>query len=609
MFIRYLRICNFRGIDHFEGIMKKNILSIVGQNDVGKSSVLRAICVFLDKEKMLFEDFPNFDVSKQCEIEIHFETTTNYIIQMKRTFDYSDGKIISKQFIYKELSLPTEEELNDYKLLKGFAKTLGIEVPTKKPSQSLIAELKTTVLRIGTEQPSFNWYEDDWKDFSELLPEIIYIPAAQDHLSEQKMTSDSSLFGKLFRVGLRKWLNADPESKDAINVVNQRIEHINKLFINKVEDKLKEQLPLAENLNQKIDPLDVSKGFSFTMTVRDAQGIETALNNRGSGLQRSVLVAVIRAQSEVNKMIEELEIDNNNRSYTRPILYIFEEPEAFLHLSAQKELFYSLKDLSDSGSQVIITTHSTLFIDESNRDDIVLLTRTNGQTNSLQHIPDEEIRDHLGERIKISELLTGKVCCLVEGKSDKFAFEYWADKLGLNHRRDGVHFISMDGCRQLDYFANVKILLDFNIPFRIILDKDSHGETTPEARKLEFEQKYPKLKHGYIKILTKGELENYFCLDTVSSVLKIERTLINERDYCFDPKKALSDATQLAIRNGVHARKYREGEHSREICSKMPMESIDEEIKAIIHELAEISGRNDESIQQLRQAFAEAAVQ
>ena len=141
MFIRYLRICNFRGIDHFEGIMKKNILSIVGQNDVGKSSVLRAICVFLDKEKMLFEDFPNFDVSKQCEIEMHFETTMDYFIQMKRTFDYSDGKIISKQFIYKELSLPTEEELNDYKLLKKIAKTYGIEVPTKKPNQSFIAEL------------------------------------------------------------------------------------------------------------------------------------------------------------------------------------------------------------------------------------------------------------------------------------------------------------------------------------------------------------------------------------------------------------------------------------------------------------------------------------
>lgn len=168
------------------------------------------------------------------------------------------------------------------------------------------------------------------------MPEVILIPASQDHLSEQKMTSDSSLFGRLFRVGLRKWLNADSESREAINTVNHRIEHINKIFIDKVEEKLKEQLPLAENLNQKIDPLDVSKGFSFTMTVKDHQGIKTDLNHRGSGLQRSVLIAVIRAQSDINKMIEELASSSNTdeTTYIRPILYIFKEPEAFLHLSA-----------------------------------------------------------------------------------------------------------------------------------------------------------------------------------------------------------------------------------------------------------------------------------
>ncbi|WP_287021375.1 hypothetical protein [Cohnella sp.] len=62
----------------------------------------------------------------------------------------------------------------------------------------------------------------------------------------------------LFRVGLRKWLNADPKNEDAINTDNQRIEHINKIFIDKVEEKIKGKVPLAEQLNQKIDPLDVS---------------------------------------------------------------------------------------------------------------------------------------------------------------------------------------------------------------------------------------------------------------------------------------------------------------------------------------------------------------
>lgn len=618
MFIRYIRVANFRGIDHFEAVMNNNLLSVVGQNDVGKSSVLRAICVFLEKEKMTLEDFPNDDPTKLCEIELHFDNNLSdgtsceneNLVKLKQTFEARNGKISAKQLVYKLIRIPSEEELDDYKILKAIAKTLTIEAPSRKPTNTAeLDQIKKDVINKASQHQKYDWFEDDWDNISTYLPEVIFIPASQDHLSEQKMTNDSSLFGRLFRVGLRKWLNVDTESRSAITTINKRIEHINKIFIDKVEEKLKEQLPLAEGLNQDIDPLDISKGFSFTMTVKDSQGIETALNHRGSGLQRSVLVAVIRAQSEINKLIQNLDeqTSSTGSDHIKPTLYIFEEPEAFLHLSAQKELFYSLKDLAAAGSQIIISTHSTLFIDESSRDDIILLTRSNGRTTSLQHIPDEEIKDHLGERVKISELLTGKVCCIVEGISDKHAFESWAERLGLDHRRMGVHFVSMDGCRQLDYFANVKILIDFNVPFRIILDRDSHGETKPEERKKELEQKYPKLKHGYIKVLRKGELENYFCLDTTTAVLKIERNLVDDAAYILDPKKALQDATQTAIERGQAARKYREGEHSRIIASKMPLEILDEEIKSIIMELAELSKGNQHVLQLFDKATSQAA--
>ncbi len=47
MFIREIKIKNFRGITEFQAVMTNNMLSIVGQNDVGKSSVLKAIRIFL----------------------------------------------------------------------------------------------------------------------------------------------------------------------------------------------------------------------------------------------------------------------------------------------------------------------------------------------------------------------------------------------------------------------------------------------------------------------------------------------------------------------------------------------------------------------------------
>ncbi|AIQ19841.1 hypothetical protein H70357_26360 [Paenibacillus sp. FSL H7-0357] len=142
LFIRYIRVENFRGIDHFEAVMNNNLLSVVGQNDVGKSSVLRAICVFLEKEKMTLEDFPNDDLFKVCEIELHFESNKGIssgsedLVKLKQTYEAHNGKIIAKQFIYKLISIPTEEELDDYKTLKAIAKTLSIEFPSRKPTNA-----------------------------------------------------------------------------------------------------------------------------------------------------------------------------------------------------------------------------------------------------------------------------------------------------------------------------------------------------------------------------------------------------------------------------------------------------------------------------------------
>lgn len=403
-----------------------------------------------------------------------------------------------------------------------------------------------------------------------------------------------------------------------METIHSKVEMINNHILKIVEGKLKEQLPLADSISQDIDPLDVSKGFSFTMQVKDEHGVETPLSKRGSGLQRAVLVAVIRAQNEVNGLIEKMkpqhvvteamEKSEISGEYVKPTLYIFEEPEAFLHLTAQKDLYYSLKDLTSHNSQVVITTHSTLFIDESEMNDVVLLIREQGKTISRQHIPVEEIKDYLGERVKLSELLVGKVCCLVEGLSDKFSFEKWAYKLGYDIKRQGIHFISMDGCQNMDYFANVSILHDFNVPFKIVLDNDNHGETNSIAKIRFLKGKIPRLKNDCFVLLEKGELENYFCVDTVAKVLNIPRELIDDDHYLRDPKEELKSATKKAIDAGNKiARRYKETEHSRVIAEKMPITTLDEEIVQIIKGLIEQTEASEKAVQEIQKGLAEVA--
>lgn len=603
--ITNILVSNFRGVNNFSASISNGMLIVIGQNDVGKSSVLQSLRIFFEEGKMEIEDFPKQNTDAEVEIEVHIDTNLfpeylyENVLKLKQVYKLVNSRVTIAKKIFCNAPRPTEEDLNDYRTLKSIGTSLGFEFPSKKPNDQSVEELKQEVIKAINTAPECQWIDasEQWNDFKQVFPEVIYIPASQDHDSEQKMTNDSSVFGKLFRVGIKKWLKTDTESKVALQTIENKVEEVNAQMLRIVEQRLKEQLPLAEGLAQKIDPLDISKGFSFSMYVKDAQGIETPLNKRGSGLQRSVLIAAIRAQNDLDRLIEEMESsvegNDSHSEHVQSLLYIVEEPEAFLHLAAQKELFYSLKDLTHKNSQVILTTHSTLFIDESNMEDIVLLVRQDGKTFSLQHIPDEQIRDELGENIRVSELITGKVCCIVEGRSDKFAFEAWLLQLGYNYRKLGIHFIPMDGCTNAEYFANTAVLVDFNVPFLVVLDTDTHNIRDNRVVKKVLEEKYSSLRaKNAIKLLT-GELENYFNLDVVSKLLNIPKQYIVMDDYFQDPKAALEHAKSRAIADGLDRVKiYTEGRDARKIASQMTREQILEqtEIVEILHTLVKLAG-------------------
>lgn len=611
MKIKFIRINNFRCLENVEVTMKNNILALVGQNDVGKSTVIRALRVFFDDIKITEADFPYSVLEPKIEIEVHFETNEYQDLQhdgylkLKRVFTIKDGRISEEKQCFSTIPLPEYEEVENYgyKELKAIGKTLNIDFPPKKPDNDTIEGLRQQVLdKLRQSSRVYDWHEcNNWNEIKSHFPEVIFIPAAQDHENEQKLTNDSSAFGKLFRVGIRNWLKVDEQSRQALDIMQNKVNEINEKILNVVKEKFKEQMPIADDLIQKLDPLDVSKGFSFTLYVKDADGIETPLNQRGSGLQRAVLIAAIRAQNDINRMINDLKNESSKSGeqyHDRTTLYLFEEPEAFLHLRAQKELYYSFKDLTNQSNQIIFTTHSTLFIDEGELEDLVLLVRQNGRTISLQHIPSEEIRDELGEMIRISELITGKVCLIVEGQSDKAAFQVWMKTLGYDYKKLGIHIIPMDGCQNAEYYANAGILFDFRVPFILLLDRDSDKPRNSEQIKEYLENKHPILKkNNRIRILN-GELENYFDLDAVSDVLRIPKEFIDLKEYRYDPKKALKNAKEEAEKHGVpNVKLYDETRDGRRIAEKMKKEDIlkHSEIVSVIEELVRLA--SDQNVQ------------
>lgn len=595
MKLKKVEIKNFRSLDDVSITFVNDLMCVVGRNDVGKSNFIKAIETFFGIRQFERTDFP-FKSGNDVESEIclHFDNATELPgefrteneFTIKMNFAKNNSSVKKTIYCLKNFIPPRHEDLGGYSNLKKIGSMLEVDFPKIKPKEEKdIEELKLRVeeaikRNIGTQF----WFDisNEWTRIKDYLPEIITVPAIQDPENEQKMTSDSSAFGSLFRVGVRKLLQQDSEGTEAVAVLEDRLKSINEDILDIVREKLLSQ-GNTFNLKQDATPLDVTKSFSFQMEVKDEYGITTPLSQRGNGLQRSVLMAIIRAQNEIHKRINKKEeLPNRLGKY----IYLIEEPEAFLHLSAQRELYYSIKELIRDGSQALITTHSTLFMDEGDIGQVVLLLREEGKTSATQALDLFEVKENIGEIVQVSKLMTGKVCCLVEGISDVFALKSWTETLGCSYKELGIYFIDMKGCSNAEYFANVKVIKDFNVNFLIVLDTDFHSRERVTEIKHKLKKEYRVGEHQFIE-LREGEIENYFPIKRVEQVLGLDEFSINEEEYAIDPKKAMKNAKD---RSGSRAKRYIESRDSSRIAKSMKKEEIHPEIVDLINQLIKAAG-------------------
>jgi predicted ATP-dependent endonuclease of OLD family len=89
---------------------------------------------------------------------------------------------------------------------------------------------------------------------------------------------------------------------------------------------------------------------TFDLKGVDGDGIEASLNKRGAGIRRMLMVAFF--QYLTDRKIAGKDVN---------LIYAIEEPEAFIHPGLQRELAKSFNELSISGFQILITSHSPVF--------------------------------------------------------------------------------------------------------------------------------------------------------------------------------------------------------------------------------------------------------
>ena len=184
-------------------------------------------------------------------------------------------------------------------------------------------------------------------------------------------------------------------------------------FINvgdKVKFYLEKQFPDTVSVKFEVTPPvfeDLLKNFDTTID----DGISTLAEEKGDGMQRALMLAIIQAYAEFRKA---------NGDIGKSFLFFIDEAELHLHPSAQRKLKEVLHKLSQEDDQVFINTHSSVLVADNAPGQMILKVEKNEGETTIEETTENQKPYIIYELLGGSpgDLLLPKNFLIVEGQSE-----------------------------------------------------------------------------------------------------------------------------------------------------------------------------------------------
>lgn len=441
--IREIQIERFRSIINMSLQINEdsNLIAVCGQNNVGKTNLLRAINVFFNPEQYEPKnDMPRIKhatgggaTHPKIILVLHSDKTNKFYCIVRKMDKFCKG----------------EEDLSGYSyILKGKTKTDKIKMNLKEIEELL-------------EQIEFVYVES----INVLMPELI-----------DKLTNDviDVQYNKARFSETKKRL------KESYDLYVDGLREILDSFADDISQTFRDFQP---NWSVKFNVPKYSETFrqlisdDVYLQLDDCGSI--GIEDKGAGLQR---LATILLQFE---MLDRLHAK-------KQVIACIDEPDVYLHEGLQRKLkrFFDVKSQT---MQLIYTTHSKAFINPYNMRNVLLLSANQYKQYSkrkmkdisvvetyLENIENEEgykkICQHLGIENTIAEPLD-KFNLIVEGQCDKLYISELCHFFGI----EAPNIISLNGAdnavKFLDFYeAYYSSAQNTNVPtIKILLDNDSKG--------------------------------------------------------------------------------------------------------------------------------------
>jgi len=486
-------VLNFRSITTAHKIQMSNMTVLVGKNNEGKSNILLALSLAMDIMK-LYTDNP-----RMLNIPIRF-LRTRYVWDR----DYPISLQEKNPNGYSSVDLTFELTEGELQSIRGFT---GIRLNSYLPVRVSIygEEAKIDIPKRGT--PAFANNQNKLRIIEFVCNKIDFnfIPAVR--------TDNDAI--RVINVLIEKelsTLDSSPEYAAATATIERLQQGILDGISSQIIDPLKTFLPTVREIQIRILKEQRRAALLRNIEVVIDDGTPTPIQLKGDGIKSLTALAMLNIPNQADRVS----------------VIAIEEPESHLHPEGARQLYKTISSLSEK-HQVILTTHSPLFVNRMNlRENIIV---NNGKATSVKKI--KEIRDILGTLVS-DNLINAENILVVEGEDDKIVL----DKL-LPRMSEKIRKAIQNGTLLIDYVAGAgnlsyKLSLYRNIQCRyhVLLDNDEAGRRAGQDAETQGLATTRNITYTLCKGSPNAELEDCYNKDAYDQALLDEFGVnLNVREF------------------------------------------------------------------------------
>jgi predicted ATPase len=368
-----VKVKGFRCFKEETCIAINDMTAFIGKNDAGKSTIMEALAIFFETQKIdsgdlnvhapddsvtiicVFENFPAsivIDAENETTLENEHLLNSDGRLEIVKRYKCTEKPSCSVSVKARHPSNKNSEDLLSMTIQQLRKRVNDLKIDDSGTDTRKSADLRKLIwdsfngnLVLADQELEIDGKKakEDARGIWEQIKR--YLPVFAIFKSDRSSTDQDSEAQDPMVMAVKQAINGQQATLNTISEkVQQEVEAIAQKTIRKLEEI---QPGLAKTLKPNFKPPKWDSCFKMSLTGDE----DIPINKRGSGVRRLILLSFFRAKVEQ-------ETDNSQNA-----IYAIEEPETSQHPDYQKMLFNSLLVLSEQPNcQVLISTHTPMLV-------------------------------------------------------------------------------------------------------------------------------------------------------------------------------------------------------------------------------------------------------